>query len=654
VIMAYIGGIAYKLAADYTISEQAANKIASNISVILDAGQPIPQSGEIIEIRDDDVGEVYFLGVCGIPKSPKYSSPYDVKTYSITCSNANGILARRVVNVAYQGYTVSQIVQGLFDEYISKEGFTLGAISDVPIKINIYTAADYGLQYCLDELAEYVSGAWYCTNDRKFYFIAEEDFEPFPRTIDKDFLPITALEIKVKDTDLRTSQTISGGRSETAEQQEEFTYNGDDNNFTLSFSLSKKPGISINGTDVPPERIGVKGLNDTDSSYMFLFAFDSAVLSYNTLYAGTSPPPLAVGDVLQVRYVGFYPIRAVVQNAGAIAEIAAKTGTSGIIDNVKIDKTVRDLDDAVRLGNALLENYGATRTEISGWFTVLEAQKMGLQFSDFALLRRWRFNLPEYGVVGDFVLTERTLAPFIKCGGVENLKMTLKLVDRAYLRSYGQIFDELSKATSQLSIREDDVIIDVKVTTEERVLAEDTETNNDRLETEPGETAGLTEQQRVGDFTDFLPLWCTTDASGVLMCPSGISLEMISEQHFSETQRLTGEMATVSEELGTSEGAVDTEQAENVTVSEQADTTEGAVDTEPEEIAELQESSTTTEGKNDAAPEEKAERKESQTVEENTGFMVLFCTSEAQFQTDGQIASPTGLSLYAWNTQTGG
>ena len=54
------------------------------------------------------------------------------------------------------------------------------------------------------------------------------------------------------------------------------------------------------------------------------------------------------------------------------------------------------------------------------------------------------------------------------------------------------------------------------------------------------------------------------------------------------------------------------------------------------------------------APEEKAELKESQTVEENTGFMVLFCTSEAQFQADGQIASPAGLSLYAWNTQTGG
>ena len=68
-IMAYIGGIAYKLAADYTISEQAANKIASNISVILDAGQPIPQSGEIIEIRDDDVGEVYFWAFAVFPKA---------------------------------------------------------------------------------------------------------------------------------------------------------------------------------------------------------------------------------------------------------------------------------------------------------------------------------------------------------------------------------------------------------------------------------------------------------------------------------------------------------------------------------------------------------------------------------------------------------
>lgn len=652
-IKAYIGGVAYKLAADYSISEQAANKIASDISVVLDEGQPIPKSGEIIEVRDDEAGEVYFLGVCGIPKSPKFSSPYDVKTYSLTCSNANGILARRVVNVAYKGYTVTQIVQALFDKYIAAEGFILGGISEIPISLNIYTAADYGLQYCLDELAEYVSGAWYCTNDRRFYFTARDDFEPFPRVIERGFIPITDLEVKVKDTDMRTSQIISGGKSETTEQREDFVYDGENKNFEVSFSVSKKPSILVNARAVPPEKIGVKGLNDTDNSFMFLFAHDSAVISYNTLYNGTSPPPLEAGDAVQIRYVGLFPIRAIVQNADTIAEIAARTGTSGIIDNVKLDKSVRDIGDAVQLGNTLLKNYGATRTELKGWFTVREARALGLSFDDFQLLKRWTFNLPEYGAVGDFVLTERTLTPFIKGGGVDNLKITLKLVDRAYLQSYGQVFEELSKAVSQLSIREDEIVVDVETSTEGRELSEEIDTSNDRLDTMPEETINATETQRVEHYTDFIPLWCTSDASGVLMCPSGISLDMISEQHFAEVERYE-ETVRAAESITQSSEQLDTDGGETLVLSENLDTSEGELDTEPSERAQLAESVTQTEGALDTEHSEKVVPSEQQNVEEFTGFMVLYCTSEAQFQTDGQIASPTGLSLYAWNTQTGG
>lgn len=694
-IQAYIGGVAYKLGADYSISEQAANKIASDISVVLDEGQPIPKSGEIIEVRDDKAGEVYFLGVCGIPKSPKFTSPFNVKTYSLTCSNANGILARRVVNVAYKGYTVTQIVQALFDKYIAAEGFTLGGISEIPITLNIYTAADYGLQYCLDELAEYVSGAWYCTNDRRFYFTAKDDFVPFPRVIERGFIPITDLEVKVKDTDMRTSQIISGGKSETTEQREDFVYDGEEKNFSVSFSVSKKPVILVNMNVVPPEKIGVKGLNDTDNSFMFLFAHDSAVISYNALYNGTSPPPLVTGDAVQIRYVGLFPIRAIVQNTDTIGEIAARTGTSGIIDNVKLDKSVRDIGDAVQLGNTLLKNYGASRTELKGWFTVREAQALGLSFDDFQLLRRWTFNLPEYGAVGDYVLTERTLAPFIKGGGVDNLKITLKLVDRAYLQSYGQVFEELSKAVSQLSIREDEIVVDVETSTEGREFAEEIGTSSDRLDTMPDETLEVAESitrtsealdtspeeilvtaesieqtsgeldtspdetvttketQQVDSYTNFTPVWCTSDASGVLTCPSGLSLEMISEQHFSEVERCE-DTIRASESITQSSEQMETDGGETLSASETLSTSEGALDTEQSERVQLSESITQTEGSLDTENTERLTPLEQQIVEQITDFMVLFCTSEAQFQTDGQIASPTGLSLYAWNTQTGG
>lgn len=673
-IKAYIGGVAYKLAADYSISEQAANKIASDISVVLDDGQPIPKSGEIIEVRDDEAGEVYFLGVCGIPKSPKFSSPYSVKNYSITCSNANGILARRVVNVAYKGYTITQIVQALFDKYIAAEGFTLGGISEIPITLNIYTAADYGLQYCLDELAEYVSGAWYCTNDRRFYFTAKEDFEPFPRVVERGFIPITDLEVKVKDTDMRTSQIISGGKSETTEQREDFVFDGEDKNFTVSFSVSKKPVILVNAITVPPEKIGVKGLNDTDNSFMFLFAHDSAVISYNTLYNGASPPPLVVGDAVQIRYVGLFPIRAIVQNTDTIAEIAARTGTSGIIDNVKLDKSVRDIGDAVQLGGTLLQNYGATRTELKGWFTVREAKALGLTFEDFQLLRRWTFNLPEYGVVGDFVLTERTLTPFIKGGGIDNLKITLKLVDRAYLQSYGQVFEELSKAVSQLSIREDEIVVDVETSTEGREATEQIKTTTEPLDTMPTETVVATETisqtsgaldtspdeivetvetQRVDSYTDFMPLWCTSDTSGVLMCPSGLSLDMISEQHFSEVERCE-DTIRAEESITQSTEPMDTDSSETLGLSENISTSEGELDTEQSERARVSESITQSEGAIDTENEERRAQTEQQLIEQFTGFMVLYCTSEAIFQTDGQIASPTGLSLFAFDSATGG
>ncbi|MEG1608513.1 MAG: hypothetical protein RR348_01455, partial [Clostridia bacterium] len=136
-IKAYINQIPYELDADYSIFEQAANKIASNIVIYVD-NQPLPQSGDIVEIKDNTT--TYFLGTCGIPKSPQFSSPADIKRYSVTCNNANAILSRRAVNVAFKGYTITQIVQELFSRYIVAEGFTLGEISNVPIVLIKYTA----------------------------------------------------------------------------------------------------------------------------------------------------------------------------------------------------------------------------------------------------------------------------------------------------------------------------------------------------------------------------------------------------------------------------------------------------------------------------------------------------------------------------------
>lgn len=133
------------------------------------------------------MGPPSFWGTCGIPKTPKFKTGNEALLYSIKCGNANDILSYRIINVAYQGYTVTQIVQAIFDQYVSAEGITLGEISQTDVTIDVYTAKDMNLQDALNELADLVGAIWRIDENRKFYFIGEEDFPVFPRKSNQTF-----------------------------------------------------------------------------------------------------------------------------------------------------------------------------------------------------------------------------------------------------------------------------------------------------------------------------------------------------------------------------------------------------------------------------------------------------------------------------------
>ena len=654
-LKAYINDIAYELEANFSITEQAANKTASDFTVLVTHDLPIPKSGDTIEIKESTTGEIYFLGMCGIPKSPKYKSPFDVRRYTITCGNANSIMSRRIVNVAFKEYTITQIVEALFYMYISQEGFTLGEISDIPITLEVYTAGDYNLQFCLNELAEFIQGSWYCTNERQFFFLAKDDFDEFPEVIEGDFIPITDLQVAEKDTEVRTSQIISGGQSQTLQQTDTKIYDGDENNFVLSFNMAIKPQIYVRGDEVPPEIIGIRGQNDGNPNIMFLYALESNVVTYNNGYSGTAPFPIYAGEPVTFLYVGFFPIRVEIRNQAAITEIAQKTRTSGIIENVRLDKSVNSLDDAKALGDSLLETYSKNRNEIKGWISVKEAKKMGLTLADFDLLKKWTFNLPEYGAVGEYVMVERTIAPFIlDTASEDNLKITMKLVDRAFMKSYAETLNDLSKAITQLSIRRDDIIIDVQNDFETVEFAEHHEFGDTLPDTDKEEFVRLTETKNITEYSDFFPLYCCAEADGILMCPQNISFVMFSDNDFGEEhqyqeQRALSEIIEMQSDTDTE---TDREEARQFT--ELISVQDGGVETEPSETRALSENITTTEGQLDTAPTETRALTEQTTVNQDTDFVILYCTSEAQFLTDGQIASPTGLLLYAFNSAIGG
>lgn len=455
-----INGTKYELVYPISVSEMAGNNISSDISVKVSdccmqaPNTPIPKAGDLIEILED--GSTVFLGTCGIPTSPKIDSVHTPLIYRIKCGNGNSLLARRIVNYGTQGKTITQIVEYLYETYVRAEGISKGIISQVPITLDAYTAADMNLQDVLNELSGYVSGAWQVTNERVFNFIAEEDFSSFSTVITKDNFLGAEIQTQTKDQDVRTAQTVKGLMAVTDTQTENFKFDGEKDEFETLFPIVQKP-TQIKRTDgviLDQSRIGVKGLDDSNANIVFLFAFNSRTLEYNT-----SSGWLSTNQGFSVSYIGQFPIRVRSFNIEKITEIATHTGTSGMIDNVHEDNTLTTVADAQLLADSLLENYGKERSEIKFWIRSTQLLEQGYSLDDFSLLKKFTFSMPEIGLVGDFVVTERTLESIAPAETWENsLKIHLKMVDRSFVKSYGQTLKALIKQ-QQRNIREDVIVV---------------------------------------------------------------------------------------------------------------------------------------------------------------------------------------------------
>lgn len=454
----------YKMATDFDLTEQTANQAQTNIKLLIEDGQPFPKANDIVEVRDSEDGTIYFYGVAAIPKSPKYGSIYDPKLYTIACRNGNGILARRVVNLALQKKYIHEVVQYIFDNYIAQEGVTLGVISTTAIKLDKYTASDMRLDLSLDELAGYVEGTWCVTNNKVFNFIAQGDFVPFAHTIDANFFIGADIQRTEKDIDMRTVQIVKGMQEKTAAQTESSTYDGEENTFPTNFPIAEMPTIKVGDKTVANTSIGVVGL---DSNKAFIFTYNASGVQYNPMVVhftdGTSAA-LASGDVVTIIYVGLYRIRVTRRNQSMVTEIALKTGTSGMIEAVELNNSVTTRSDAAKYADSFLAQFSQSQNEITFWDYERHLASMGISLSDLPLHTLLTFNLPEIDIVGDFVIVERKIKPVLrKIGGVnvyEGLRVDFKLKDRAYMKSYADVLNDYKKDKATLTIRGDDVIVD--------------------------------------------------------------------------------------------------------------------------------------------------------------------------------------------------
>lgn len=457
---------------DFLLTDMVGNKSTSEISVRVD-DQPLPRAGDMAEIRDGDT--VLFWGMLGIPQSPKYTTGNEWRVYTMTAGSANTFLSRRIINEAFKKYTVSEIVRVLYNNYIAEEGIRLGLISDIPITIDVYAAADFNLQDALNELADLANASWTISTERVFSFTVQNDYRAFPTVISRQNAFGTDWQMKTKDYKQRTVQYISGATNTTLPQTETFVYDdGGANTFNVSFGLNERPTISVNGTVLDPSRIGVAGLDYGNPEVYFTFAYNSKTISYNKL-----SDFLSGGENITVTYIGIYAIRVSMTNDDKIGEIAGITGTSGKREIVDTVNGVRSQADAVAMAQSLLEKYREATEEITFWVPSDELYARGYTLADTAPMTKITLDMPEWGMVGEYVIAERRLSAYyadMRENAAHKLKVWLRLVNRDVMKSYGEILADLRKNVRALNIRADDIVLKNTLLAEAMRLTEAYET----------------------------------------------------------------------------------------------------------------------------------------------------------------------------------
>lgn len=408
-----------------TVSNQAGAISNASIDVKINSGQEIPRALESVQVLFDETP--VFFGIINSVTTADYSYGTEVDKVRLDINSSEIILQWRLVSEAYESKYTHEIIQSLFDNYISQEGITLGSISTTENLYDTYTASYLKLSDVLDELADDIGASYFISPDKKFYFLVKNDIE----LIDAP-AHIKGVKLEESGSDVRTVQIVAGASEETTPQSEGLYWAADQQTMTLGYQPSSVSSMAINGN---PVGVGLLGVDEEDVTKTFLWKYGSQIITLNS-NATTKP---TTGDNVVIIYNGYYDIIVQNQNDSLVAELSALNGTSGKIEAIETDETIESFADADTLANNLLQQNDEREQTVSA--TCLELSKTDL-------LTAWRFNLPTQHIVGDYVITKRTISDFYD---KYLIKVTLK--NKGFYCRYGTVLKEVDK-----TVRTDAVI----------------------------------------------------------------------------------------------------------------------------------------------------------------------------------------------------
>lgn len=374
-----------------------------------------------------------------------YYSLDDQQTWELATDN----LIRRSVNGA-TGVDVKAVLKTsntTITPVIREIRYVLETTSGTYIRKAVFNYVT--MAQALDEICELSGAVWWITADKVLHYVARDEFKS-PWDITLDHAPIRDIEIETDLKEYRNRQYLRAGQDVTDLQTESMKGDGSKRTFNLGYKVAQQPVVKVNGI---PQTVGVR---QRDKNKAFYWAKDEKEITQSE-----SATPLSSTDTLTVDYYGFYPIIVVAENHEAIEEMSARTGDTGLYEDVEENQMIDDGDLALEFANSKLQKYAKINTRIH-----FETTKKGLQAGQLI-----NIDLPEFDISGEFLISSVET----RCETGNIIFYGVECIDGEDVGGWENFFKQLARASKTYVIRENEVLVRLATQLERFGFAEEME-----------------------------------------------------------------------------------------------------------------------------------------------------------------------------------
>jgi hypothetical protein len=341
---------------------------------------------------------------------------------------------RRLVAASYESgsQTLSTIVSDIVTNFLTGDGVTTtgvqsGGIIIPRIKFNYIPASKV-----FDELSSITGWVWWIDDLRVLHFQPRSQTAA-PFVVDETNCRNVRLTITMET--YRNRQLVRAGVDLTASRTDNFTGDGTQKAWTLAYPVGEAPtSLTVGGV---AKTVGIRGV---DTGKDWYYQIGDPVITQDDGAAAVGS-----GVAISIAYKGQYPILIDARDDSQVAQLAAVSGTSGIVDEITNRANVNSLNTAETLANGLLRRYGRIPRRVT-----FETDSDGLAAGQLLTC-----NIPTHAVTGTWLIDSVQAAD--RFG--RELAYVVEALSGEALGGWETFFEALTREGAMVEFRENEVVV---------------------------------------------------------------------------------------------------------------------------------------------------------------------------------------------------